>query len=369
LAVARDDAGWTSVFGLLSALREQGGRWADVDRDDLDRMIATATKRRHEIRGDEIRALYGHSVPGRLAKQPATPPSVLFHGTAPSASRLILRVGLKPMARQYVHLSAEVCGSTAATSSCGLPTPSRQSSCQPTTADATRIRRLDIAATRSASTTGRGFEHVASDSRYLHLADAGEAARRVRHNDVVSSEDLALRGDRSRPTSPANSTRSFAWWSAPGDVRPCSTSATGSSVGTRCGSRRRGRCGHAGSFSVPEVGRGRCGSCTATPTSTASAPTRTLTSRVSATWLVAPDRRARQRWKATEWWAREGVAGRNGPPSCPRDRGRHRPPHASSGSRAPDTPAGLRMTAAVSAEAPPSAPSSRRHGRTCRRRR
>jgi putative RNA 2'-phosphotransferase len=108
LAVARDDAGWTSVFGLLSALREQGGRWADVDRDDLDRMIATATKRRHEIRGDEIRALYGHSVPGRLAKQPATPPSVLFHGTAPSASRLILRVGLKPMARQYVHLSAEV---------------------------------------------------------------------------------------------------------------------------------------------------------------------------------------------------------------------------------------------------------------------
>jgi putative RNA 2'-phosphotransferase len=103
-----DDEGWTQVDGLISALREQGGEWSHVDRGDLERMIAAASKRRHEIRGDEIRALYGHSVPGRLAKESAAPPSVLFHGTSPAASRAILRDGLRPMGRQFVHLSIDV---------------------------------------------------------------------------------------------------------------------------------------------------------------------------------------------------------------------------------------------------------------------
>jgi putative RNA 2'-phosphotransferase len=39
---------------------------------------------------------------------PAIPPTYLYHGTPPSTANIILREGLKPMKRQYVHLSVDV---------------------------------------------------------------------------------------------------------------------------------------------------------------------------------------------------------------------------------------------------------------------
>ncbi len=102
-----DDEGWTPVDQLLSALNSRGGRWADVDRAALERMIATATKQRHELDGDRIRALYGHSLTGLIRKAPATPPARLFHGTAPQTWRIVAEQGLRPMRRQYVHLSVD----------------------------------------------------------------------------------------------------------------------------------------------------------------------------------------------------------------------------------------------------------------------
>ncbi len=100
-----DEGGWAPVEQLLAALREQGGEWGSVDRADLDRMLTTATKRRHERDGERIRALYGHSLPGRIQRRPAMPPARLFHGTAPSTWSVIERAGLLPMGRQFVHLS------------------------------------------------------------------------------------------------------------------------------------------------------------------------------------------------------------------------------------------------------------------------
>jgi putative RNA 2'-phosphotransferase len=52
-----------------------------------------------------ILALYGHSVPGKLARTPSTPPERLYHGTSPKVLEAIRQNGLQPMARQYVHLS------------------------------------------------------------------------------------------------------------------------------------------------------------------------------------------------------------------------------------------------------------------------
>ena len=40
-------------------------------------------------------------------KVPSEPPTVLYHGTAPHTAQIILTAGLKPMGRQYVHLSAD----------------------------------------------------------------------------------------------------------------------------------------------------------------------------------------------------------------------------------------------------------------------
>lgn len=101
-----DAEGWVPVSELLDALHSHGPAWAHLQVADLARMIEAATKRRYELDGDRIRALYGHSVPGRLAKEEGVPPDVLFHGTSPEAWALIRDGGLVPMRRQYVHLSA-----------------------------------------------------------------------------------------------------------------------------------------------------------------------------------------------------------------------------------------------------------------------
>lgn len=102
-----DAAGWVPLDDLLRSLRDLR-RWRHVQRDDLARMVASSAKRRYEIDGDRIRALYGHSVPGRIPMTRADPPEVLFHGTSPAAWEAIRRHGLVPMGRQYVHLSTDV---------------------------------------------------------------------------------------------------------------------------------------------------------------------------------------------------------------------------------------------------------------------
>lgn len=103
-----DDEGWTPIDQLLQSLRRTRRDWVDLTRDDLAAMVATAEKQRHEIEGDRIRALYGHSLPGRLTLRRATPPRTLFHGTSPEAWPRIRNEGLLPMDRQYVHLSVDL---------------------------------------------------------------------------------------------------------------------------------------------------------------------------------------------------------------------------------------------------------------------
>jgi putative RNA 2'-phosphotransferase len=100
-----DDAGWVPVDALLAALRGEKPAWATLNEEDLVQMMAEAAKQRYEMRDGRIRALYGHSTPQKLAKEPAVPPDILFHGTAPKTVALIRKDGLRPMGRQYVHLS------------------------------------------------------------------------------------------------------------------------------------------------------------------------------------------------------------------------------------------------------------------------
>ncbi|MFZ6044718.1 RNA 2'-phosphotransferase [Pseudomonas sp. CR3202] len=102
-----DDEGWVPVEELLSALRAEKPEWSSLSEADLNEMIAASDKKRHELRDGKIRALYGHSVPDKLLKQPAEPPAVLYHGTSPEMAVLIKASGLQPMSRQYVHLSVD----------------------------------------------------------------------------------------------------------------------------------------------------------------------------------------------------------------------------------------------------------------------
>ena len=102
-----DEHGWVPVDELLDAIHAMGSEWSGVEAQELLQMIAGSEKKRHEIVGERIRALYGHSVPGRLSKVESAPPVVLFHGTSPKAWQVIQTDGLKPMRRQFVHMSID----------------------------------------------------------------------------------------------------------------------------------------------------------------------------------------------------------------------------------------------------------------------
>ncbi|MBS7397438.1 MAG: RNA 2'-phosphotransferase, partial [Ruminiclostridium sp.] len=102
-----DSEGFVPVTQLLQALNENNRYGRPVTVSDLERIIECSDKKRHEIIGDKIRALYGHSIPMHISKEPVTPPDVLYHGTTHKALSAIMNDGLKPMGRQYVHLSVD----------------------------------------------------------------------------------------------------------------------------------------------------------------------------------------------------------------------------------------------------------------------
>ena len=102
-----DEQGWTPVQDLLAALRKRRPEWKSLGESDLATMIERSTKRRYEMRDGNIRAYYGHSVQEKIQKTSAEPPQTLYHGSSVEAARLVLREGLRPMNRQYVHLSTD----------------------------------------------------------------------------------------------------------------------------------------------------------------------------------------------------------------------------------------------------------------------
>lgn len=103
-----DSEGFVPMGQLVDALNETGHYSRPVTFADLDAVASAPGKRRHEIRDGRIRALYGHSFPMRVDFEPAEPPAALYHGTARRFLPSIMEEGLRPMSRQYVHLSADM---------------------------------------------------------------------------------------------------------------------------------------------------------------------------------------------------------------------------------------------------------------------
>lgn len=104
LGLELDDEGWTSVDALVRGLDAPGN---PVTRADVEDVVRHGSKQRYELDGDRIRARYGHSFAGRVELPVAEPPTTLFHGSGASTAAAITEEGLRPMGRQFVHLSAE----------------------------------------------------------------------------------------------------------------------------------------------------------------------------------------------------------------------------------------------------------------------
>ena len=78
-----------------------------VDKEIIEKIITESDKKRFELINGKIRATYGHSIDTKIEFKKSIPPNILFHGTSHKAYDLICKDGLKPMNRQYVHLSID----------------------------------------------------------------------------------------------------------------------------------------------------------------------------------------------------------------------------------------------------------------------
>ena len=101
-----DSKGWVDINDLTKAVSEN--LHFAIGRQDLEEIIALSEKKRFEIVGNRIRATYGHSFDSKIEFNPVDPPEVLYHGTSQRAYQKIDGgEGIKPMSRQYVHLSSD----------------------------------------------------------------------------------------------------------------------------------------------------------------------------------------------------------------------------------------------------------------------
>ena len=105
LGLTLDAHGWADTGALIKAINAI----QPFDMEQLEAIVRTDPKQRYAFSPDKthIRANQGHSIPVDLELIPRTPPDTLWHGTGERFVNAIMQEGLKPMGRQYVHLSAD----------------------------------------------------------------------------------------------------------------------------------------------------------------------------------------------------------------------------------------------------------------------
>lgn len=94
--------GWVRVSVLLNEM--------SITLQILRVIVEEDTKGRFEFSENEssVRALYGHSIDVDLGLEPTIPPPVLYHGTAEKYIDSIMKEGLRPRKRNFVHLSETI---------------------------------------------------------------------------------------------------------------------------------------------------------------------------------------------------------------------------------------------------------------------
>ena len=108
IGIALDEHGWAEVSELIEGVNATGQY--QLDQEVLEEIVRTDNKQRYSLNEDHtlIRANQGHSIPVDVELERAVPPEVLYHGTGEKFVESILRQGLLPKSRLYVHLSGDV---------------------------------------------------------------------------------------------------------------------------------------------------------------------------------------------------------------------------------------------------------------------
>lgn len=97
-----DEHGWREVSDLVA---NHG-----FTMEELREIVATNNKQRYEFSEDmtRIRARQGHSIRVDVELPEATPPDLLYHGTAKAFVESIISQGILKGNRLYVHLSTTI---------------------------------------------------------------------------------------------------------------------------------------------------------------------------------------------------------------------------------------------------------------------
>ena len=104
-----DINGWIDIKDIIRQFKKSNERRYHWLRPHHFRAISeTDAKGRYEVRGNVIRATYGHSVEIELDLPTDNIPPSLFYPCSPDETENLLEVGISPSGRSHVHLSATV---------------------------------------------------------------------------------------------------------------------------------------------------------------------------------------------------------------------------------------------------------------------
>jgi len=108
-----DPEGWINIDELVYGIKnywyhKENYQW--ITREHVVALALLDPKGRFEIRDNKIRARYGHNIMLNVNIKYAEDVSakILYHGTVYENLKRILREGIKPMRRKYVHLTLKV---------------------------------------------------------------------------------------------------------------------------------------------------------------------------------------------------------------------------------------------------------------------
>ncbi|MFO7914210.1 MAG: RNA 2'-phosphotransferase [Candidatus Krumholzibacteriales bacterium] len=106
IGLSLDCNGWAGINELIECASRKG---IILDKGLIFEIAETDSKGRYQISADRqrIRAVYGHSRRVKLDLEDEKPPPALYHGTASRNLDSIMKNGINPQTRQYVHLSSD----------------------------------------------------------------------------------------------------------------------------------------------------------------------------------------------------------------------------------------------------------------------
>lgn len=101
IGLKMDKNGWVLVDELIEKSEIK------LNKEVIEKIVKNSDKQRFELKDGKIRANQGHSIDVDVELVAKEPPEILYHGTATRFLENILKEGLLPQSRQYVHLSKD----------------------------------------------------------------------------------------------------------------------------------------------------------------------------------------------------------------------------------------------------------------------